>query len=1154
MPRRFLGLLVCAVCLLNQTAQAQRNLKDIPDPDPEIERKSFIVADGFEVNLFAADPQIAKPIQMNFDAQGRLWIANSEVYPHIKPGEKANDRILVVEDTDGDGTAEKTTVFAGGLLIPTAVVPGDGGAYVANSTELLHLSDTDGDGKADKERVVLSGFGTEDTHHIMHTLRWGPEGRLYFNQSIYIHSHIETPWGVRRLNAGGIWQFRPETMQLDVFARGWVNSWGHHFDRYGQSFATDGAGGQGINYVIPGAAYQTARDVPKLFPGLNPGSPKYCGLEMVSGRHLPDEWQGNLLTNDFRGHRVCRFILSEDGAGFAAQEQVELIKTPHVAFRPIDIKMGPDGAIYIADWYNPIIQHGEVDFRDPRRDHVHGRIWRVSYKGRPVVKRPQLVDASVPELLDHLKSPEDWTRERARLVLKSRGAEQVIPFLVEWLARLDPKDADTEQLRLEGLWVSQSLRAFNRELLESVLVAADPRVRAAGIRVIQEWQSQLPDRLELLSRGVADVHPRVRLESVRALGNLRDASSVAIAMRALDSQVDRFLNYALWLTAWESRRVWVPRLQQGDNLFAGNARHLTFAAQAAGSAGIARSLVTLMSGDSVSDGERVEIAKSIAPIGEPADLALVFRVAQDQKSSPRHQSELLEVLADAARRRKVIPANVGNAGKSLSRFLVADAQTLSESDGLARLSADEVNVMCAAARLIGLWKVEALADDLQKLTSRPDAPSQFRSASIEGLTSLGGIQGHEKLKELSGQGPFDLRVQAVAGLARSGAPGAASIAAALMQGASPDDDPTLVVEAFLQQKNGTATLAAAVAGLPLNVDVAKLALRTVQSSGRKVPGLTKALTEAGGIKAGPKKLTPEQMQDLVTAVLETGDASAGEMVYRRAELACMKCHAIGGVGGKVGPDLVSIGGSAQVDYLINSLLNPNDKVKEGFHTVVVVTDEGKSYSGIRVRQTNADLILRDAENREFAVPLDSIDQQVNGASLMPSGLTERLTRQELVDVVRFMSELGKVGGIRIGLEPVVRHWEVLLPTPEAAYALRRTRLGSVTEDNPAWQWRPVYSRVDGQLPLHDLPKMPLRVSSAQKPAPIVVLRFDLNLEKDESVQLEINSTDGLTIWSDGAPIEPASLLKLDLSEGKHRITIAVNHSVRKEALRILQLP
>ena len=229
--------------------------KSVPivDTDAEAERASFQVADGFEVNLFASDPLLAKPIQINFDPRGRLWVASSEVYPQIKPGQEANDKVVILEDTNNDGKADKTTVFADKLLIPTGIEPGDGGAYVANSTELLHLADTDGDDKADSPRIVLSGFGTEDTHHILHTLRWGPDGMLYFNQSIYIHSHVETPYGVRRLGGGGIWQFRPESMRLEVFARGWVNPWGHHFDRWGQSFATDGAGGKGINYVLPGA-------------------------------------------------------------------------------------------------------------------------------------------------------------------------------------------------------------------------------------------------------------------------------------------------------------------------------------------------------------------------------------------------------------------------------------------------------------------------------------------------------------------------------------------------------------------------------------------------------------------------------------------------------------------------------------------------------------------------------------------------------------------------------------------------------------------------------------------------------------------------------------------------------------------------------------
>src|SRR5690349_2468587 len=151
-------------------------------PDPEIERKSFKVAEGFEVNLWAADPQLAKPIQMNWDAQGRLWVASSSMYPMIKPGETPADKVIVLEDADNDGKADKSNVFADGLLLPTAVLPGDGGAYVANSTELLHLKDTDNDGKADQRRVVLSGFGTEDTHHILHAFRWGNDGRLWMNQ------------------------------------------------------------------------------------------------------------------------------------------------------------------------------------------------------------------------------------------------------------------------------------------------------------------------------------------------------------------------------------------------------------------------------------------------------------------------------------------------------------------------------------------------------------------------------------------------------------------------------------------------------------------------------------------------------------------------------------------------------------------------------------------------------------------------------------------------------------------------------------------------------------------------------------------------------------------------------------------------------------
>ncbi|MEI6325285.1 MAG: PVC-type heme-binding CxxCH protein, partial [Gemmataceae bacterium] len=358
----------CFFVLAASPILAQRNALLQVETDPEKERATFQVAPGFQVNLFAADPILAKPIQMAWDSKGRLWVACSETYPQIKPGQTANDKIVVLEDTDGDGKADKTTVFAEGLLIPTGIEPDGNGVYVADSTELVYLQDTDGDGKADKRTVVLSGFGTEDTHHLLHTIRFGPDCRLYFNQSIYIHSHLETPHGPKRLGGGGTWAMRTKSLELDILMRGLVNAWGLCWDDNGQVFETDGAGGEGINYIFQGGWYFTAVGARRTFPGLNPGSPKYCGLERITGNHLPEGWNGALITNDFRGHRVCGYRLSEDGAGYQAKESVELIRSSHPAFRPIDVRQGPDGAIYLADWFNPIIQHGEVDFRDPRRD------------------------------------------------------------------------------------------------------------------------------------------------------------------------------------------------------------------------------------------------------------------------------------------------------------------------------------------------------------------------------------------------------------------------------------------------------------------------------------------------------------------------------------------------------------------------------------------------------------------------------------------------------------------------------------------------------------------------------------------------------------------------------------------------------------------
>jgi putative heme-binding domain-containing protein len=1100
----------------------------VPDPDPEIERRSFKIAEGFEVNLFAADPLLAKPIQMNFDAAGRLWVASSETYPQIKPGQKANDKIIILEDTRGAGKADKVTVFADGLLIPTGLEPGPyqgrAGVYVANSTDLLHLADTKGTGKADSRKVVLSGFGTEDTHHLLHTLRWGHDGNLYMNQSVYIHSHLETPHGVRRLGGGGIWQLRPDTLELEVFLRGMWNTWGHHFDRWGQSFATDGAGTEGINPVLIGASYPATPGATRILHGLNPGSPKYCGLEIVSGRHLPDDWQGSLITNDFRANRVCRFKVAPAGSSYTARLMPDLIRATHPAFRPVDVKMGPDGAIYIADWYNPIIQHGEVDFRDPRRDVTHGRIWRVRAKGRPLVPRPRLVDASVPELLKHLEAPEGWTRHFARRVLAERGAKAVLPALQAWLHKLG-SDPATEPHRLEALWTYQTLDVVEPGLLHALLTARDARVRAAAVRVAGAWQARLPDRLEVLAARVADEHPQVRLEAVRALGRVLSVRSAELALEALDRPVDEYIDYGLWLTMRELQDRWVPALQAGRFRYGNNVRHLTFALQAVGSDRVLGPLVGLVRSGKLPAEDEEGVLTLLAGVGGPNELSLVLERGTG-KAAPARQARLLAALEESARQRGVRPAG------SLNGLL-------------ALLKSEDERVQAGALRLAGLYKLEAARPTLAELARESKARIELRQAAFEGLASLGGRESRDLLDELAGKGENEeVRRLALLALAPVDLAGAARRARAVLAESRTGAEATEVFEVFLQRKGGADLLAKALEGQSLPADVAKVGVRTVRTSGREAGGLTETLIKAGKLTFGVRVLSEKELKETVADVARLGDPARGERVFRRSDQLCLRCHAIGGAGGQVGPDLSSIGASAPVDYLIESLLQPSKAIKEGYHALLVTTGRGQQYTGIKVRETPTALILRTDQDKEVAIPKKDIEEQTpSKVSLMPEGLTDTLTRQELLDLVRFLAELGRIGPYSVGKGRVARRWQALEPLPESVRVLERDGVRAVLA-RPNLTWSPAYSRVGGALPLADVPALKIGEGAA-----VSFLQAQVEASTAARVKLLLSTAEGLRLWLDGKPLTVAASVELELAGGVHTLTLAVERNGRSESVR-----
>ncbi len=1098
---------------------AQRDAKT-PDPDPELERKTFILPEGFEVNLFAADPMLAKPIQMNFDSKGRLWVAASEVYPQIKPGQKANDKILILEDTKGVGVADKTTVFADGLLIPTAVEPDQhGGCYAADSTDVVHFSDPDPKtGKATKKRIVLSGFGTEDTHHILHTFRTGPDCRLYMSQSVYIHSHIETPHGVRRLNAGGIWQYQPDTEKLEIFARGWWNTWGTAWNKYGTTFATDGAGGQGINYVVPGAWYEAAKDPPRVLPGLNPGSPKYCGLEVVSGRHLPDDWQQNLITNDFRGHRVCRYVMQEDGAGFASKEQKEVINSNHPAFRPIDVKMGPDGAIYIADWYNPIIQHGEVDFRDERRDKTHGRIWRVTAKGRKLVDKPTISGAKVEDLLELLKAPEDWTRGHARRELKARGQTEAYKPLIAWEA----KQTDDAAL-LEALWVYQALDVANWPLITKLMECKTPAVRASAWRVAGEWASRLKDPLSLLTPLATDEHPRVRLEAVRALAVV-PGSTKAIAS-ALEKPVDRWLDYAIWHSLRETKDQWLPLVKEGKFDFGGDPKKLVFALQAAGEADVTKPLLLIARNEKLALAQRQSAWKTLAKIGSAAELTAVFREGYTSGEAA-YWIDVMESLEQSFRTRRL--GSVDPRGWEA----LYDHCAVKEPVALRR----------PAYRLIGLVKDEPSRNMLENRSLDVATDFETRRAVCDGLISMGGPKTLAHfIKMADAKNPISSRKLAVTSLSQLDTAAAAKAAVEMfVEKDAADLDP--IFAAFVARKDGPAILAKALDGKKLTADVAKVGVRVAKANGQADAALVAALTKAGNLTETRREFTKPELETLLADVKTKGDPARGELVYRRAELNCLKCHGVAGSGGQVGPDMTSIGASAQVDYLVESLLNPNAKIKEGYNSIIVTDAEDRVFAGIKVRETPQQLVLRDAEDKEIVISKADKPQIKPGRSLMPDGLTDGLTRQEFVDLVRFLTELGK-GPYLAQPGKVVRRWQTVVPTPQLFTAVTRDRLAAVATATDL-TWAPAYSTVFGELPLADLAKWKIGQGTEQ-----AVARFALDCTTAGRVKLRFGDVTGLSLWLDGTPLEADKDMVVDLSAGTHAVTVHVKLDVRKTPLR-----
>jgi putative heme-binding domain-containing protein len=460
---------------------------------PEESLAKIKVPEGFELNIFASEemfPDLANPVQMQVDSKGRLWVASWNTYPKWEPLKEMNDSLMIFEDTDKDGVADKRKIFAH-VHNPLGFEFWGGGVLVTSGPDLWFLKDTDGDDKADLRYPILQGLGTSDTHHAANNLIHGPDGGIYWQSGIFLVHNHETPWK-QNLNTGGsgMYRFDPRTFAISPHAANSPNPHGTSFDRWGYCYANDGTGGRTYQVRPEGKGFKMHEMLVKEFRPV-------AADEILSSQHFPDEMQDDFLicnTIGFLG--VKQYDLDREGDGLK-REFGQVWGTPGVAlldsedrnFRPTDAIVGEDGALYVSDWQNAIIGHMQHNIRDPNRDHLHGRIFRLTVKGQPLQEPVKIHDQPIESLLENLKHPVNGVRHRTRVELSARDPDAVIAATRKWMKAFDPNDEAEAHHLLEALWLHQTHHVHNEELLNTLLNSKVGHAVVAASTVKHFWHN-----------------------------------------------------------------------------------------------------------------------------------------------------------------------------------------------------------------------------------------------------------------------------------------------------------------------------------------------------------------------------------------------------------------------------------------------------------------------------------------------------------------------------------------------------------------------------------------------------------------------------------------------------------------------------------------
>jgi putative heme-binding domain-containing protein len=968
---------------------------------PEEEQRAFHLPEGFEIELVAAEPDIRKPLNIAFDDRGRLWVTDTVEYPFpAAAGSTPRDGVKILEDFQPNGRAATVRTFADGLNIPIGILPlpSTRAALVYSIPDILRLEDTDGDGRADRRDSLYATFGFKDTHGMTNAFTWGFDGWIYATHGF---SNTSTVAGSDHtaitMKSGNVYRMRPEGTHLEYITHGQVNPFGLAFDPLGNLYSSD-CHSRPIYQLLRGAWYPSfgaPHDGLGFGPEMmqhNHGSTAIAGIVHVSGDSFPEAYNGTILIGNVVTNRINHDRLEWHGSSPKAIEQPDFLWSEDNWFRPVDLKLGPDGALYVADFYNRIIGHYEVPLTHPGRDRERGRIWRIVYRGplsrnQPVARRAGRLDAARDDLIADLGHPSLAVRQSAANQLAARPPDAKADASLALVANQD----QNPWRRIHALWVLQRRGMLDEPTLKAAAGAGDRALRVHAQRLLGEGPDLAGSRRSLVLAGLSDRDPLVRRCAAEALGRHPDVAFIRplLDLRQADLADDTHLLHVVRMALrdqFRSEAAWAA-LEAGS----WSERDRTDVADVATGVPSAAAAAFLLG----------QLRRQEYP-GSQAD-GYVHHVARYGAEGTEH--ELIALLAGqrtAGRPRQAVLLTAAQKGiAERGGQPAAETRSLATEVATALLGSSRGSEMTAGIQLASTFKLKELNGRLAAVARDRKADTAGRIAAMTALGTLVPGAALPVLSQILGDSSesFELREKAIGTLGGLNRP-TADAALVTVLPTVPGRLQSAIAAGLAGRPAGARALLDAVAAGKASARVLQEPRIVAMLGQSKLPDLKERL--AGLLKGLPP--ADDRVRDLLAERRRRFDASArdpqrGAQVFEKI---CAACHQIQGEGARIGPQLDGIGARGP-DRILEDVLDPSRNVDQAFRTTQLALTDGRIVSGLLLREEGVVLVLADSQGKEVRVANDQVDERsVSQLSPMPANFTEQIEEDEFYDLIAFL--------------------------------------------------------------------------------------------------------------------------------------------------------